>query len=132
VPRIRQDVEKHSGAPRIDINVALDLVHALADPYDGGLVRHYVRSSDARCEFVPIPYVSFDKLRLGIEVSWDLSAWMYLGVEAIVGNDVMSILDQRVCDRGADKACRARDEYVFSQTIPPLLHAPRLGGAEGA
>jgi hypothetical protein len=102
--------QQYRGAKRIDRDVLADLVHALADSDSCRKVHDAVNIVQRAPHSICVTDVTADKLHLWVEIFRALSSGMNLGGERVEHSHLISALQQRLCQVGADEAGTARDQ----------------------
>ena len=111
---VGNDVEKDGCAAGVDVYVAFDLVHGLADADHGGLVVDKVDAAQGFLQGVAVADVAPDVL--GVRVAVFRPAVVFaegavdLGFEVVEDADVVPGLEKGVYEVGADEAGAAGDE----------------------
>ena len=109
---IDQDVEQERRAARVDVDVTIDLVHALTDADRRAEMHDCLRREDERLEDGAIAHVALHVLRLRVRVGRPRAGAVHLRLEVVEHRYAVLARHQRVDEMRADVARSAGDQYV--------------------
>ena len=109
---VDENVEQQRRASRVDVHVAIDLVHALADADRRAEMDDGLRGEHERLEHQPIPDVTFDVLRLRVGVAGPGAGAMHLRLEVVEHGHAVVARDERIDEVRTDVPGAAGDENV--------------------
>jgi hypothetical protein len=117
-------LEEASGGHRVELGVARDLVHRLADAHGGGEVDDLLGALEGAHGGLAVADVADDQLDARREVGLD--AAVHLGLEAVEYDHLVAALDERAHQVRADEAGAASDECPHEFLILRRLKSIRF------